>query len=887
MTSLMRAVRRLAYWLRFRSEQAALRDELAFHRDELARDLEQRGLSPDAARATARRELGNETYMREEARGVWLSTGVDAALQDLRYAWRSLRRSPAFTAVVVFTLALGIGANTAIFTVVHHLLIAPLPYPNGNRIVQLNVAYAANPDVPLGVGTNALTQWEPRLHTLEDFASVSESVYHLDADAPQDSIRGASVTPGFAALLQVRPALGRAFTPGDARTGASPVVILGYGLWQSRYNRSRDVLGKVVAVNGVRRVVVGVAPEHMSIPTIDGDEPAIIVPMNADSIGGDLFARLRPGITAAAAERELQSIVQESSTATDFGKKSSDTALVARVLRAQDQLDVNETRAIEILLVATGGLLLIACANIANLLLMRAWNRQRELVIRRALGASRLRLARHALAESVMLGAAGGALGLVIAWRGLRAIIALRPAALSDLDNVHVDPAVLIWTTAIALASGLLFGIAPALLSGAQSMGDALRAGVRTAVGEGNAAARRLRAGMIVAEVALSVVFLVAAGLLVRSFVTLERTSLGYDRTGLVAVKFQFAHPPAPADRDAIEQTLMQAVARVAGTGRAALGGFPGGLLQTTVRPGPYAVQGPHGVQTVDLPFCETPFVGRDYFRVVGLPLLEGRGFDTTQHAGPSHELVVNQALARRLWPNGDALGAKLRVGEGARATWLTVVGIAGDLRLPGSTFGGDLFKLQMYRPANEAGEMVSSVVLRVREGTSTAALQATLERAARDAGVGATVQSVDAAESTFDRRVLARPRFALVLFGLFAAIALAVSAVGLYAIVAYAVTQRTREIGVRVALGAAPSAVARLVLGASARLVALGGCIGLFAAYGASRALMSFLGGMSLSDPVAFGGAVVLLAVVALVASVVPMRRALGVDPVEALRAD
>jgi putative ABC transport system permease protein len=389
---------------------------------------------------------------------------------------------------------------------------------------------------------------------------------------------------------------------------------------------------------------------------------------------------------------------------------------------------------------------------------------------------------------------------------------------------------------------------------------------------------------MIVAEVALSVVFLVAAGLLVRSFVTLERTSLGYDRAGLAVVSFRLGRRPARADRDAIEQALMQSVARVSGGGRAALGGFPGGLLQTTVRTGPYAIEESNGVQAVDLQFCETPFVGPGYFRLLGIPL-QGRGFDTARHAGPSHELFVNQALARRLWPNGDALGAKLRVGRGARATWLTVVGIAGDLHLPGSTFGGDLFKLQMYRPANEAGEMVSSVVLRVRDGTSITALQETLERAVKDAGVGATVQSVDPAESTFDRRVLARPRFALVLFGLFAA--LAVSAVGLYAIVAYAVTQRTREIGLRVALGAEPSAVARLVLGASARLVALGGCIGVFAAYGATRALTSFLGGMKPSDPIAFRRAVVLLAVVALVASVVPMRRALGVDPVEALRAD
>ena len=364
---------------------------------------------------------------------------IDAAVQDWRYAWRSLRRSPAFTAVVVFTLALGIGANTAIFTVVHHLLLAPLPYPDGNRIVRLDVALAANPDVLLGVNRKVFHTWKERSRTLEDFASVSESMYQLGVE--RDSVRGATVTPGFATLLRVQPALGRDFTADDVRAGAGPVMILGYGLWQARYGGAR---------------------------VADGDEPELWLPMRDDSVSGVVFARLGHGVTTETASREFASIMREASNAGGITRAFSDTTLRAHVLRARDEIDPNTTHAIEILLVATGGLLLIACANIANLLLMRAWTRQRELVIRRALGASRVRIARQALAESVMLGAAGGALGLVVAWRGLRAIIALRPAALGDLGDVHVDPAVLLWTTAMALASGVLFGIAPALLSGAQ-----------------------------------------------------------------------------------------------------------------------------------------------------------------------------------------------------------------------------------------------------------------------------------------------------------------------------------------------------------------------------------------------------------------------------------
>jgi putative ABC transport system permease protein len=378
----------------------------------------------------------------------------------------------------------------------------------------------------------------------------------------------------------------------------------------------------------------------------------------------------------------------------------------------------------------------------------------------------------------------------------------------------------------------------------------------------------------------------VAAGLLVRSFVMLEGTSIGFDPAGLVTVNVRFAHPPAPAHRDVIERTLMQAIGATPGVSEATLGGFPGALLQTDVRMGPYAVEGPNGPQTVDLQMCETPFVGPRYFHVTRVPLLQGRGFDAAEHADASRELVVNQTLARRLWPNGNALGAKLRVGEGTGATWLTVVGVAGDLNLPGLA-QGDLFKLQMYRPASEAGNLVSNLVLRVVAGTSMATVQPALERAVENAGISATLRSLDPAESTFDRRVLARPRFALVLFGLFATIALAVSAVGLYAIVAYAVTQRTREIGVRVALGAEPSAVARLILGGSARLVGAGACLGLLGAYATTRMLTTFLYDLSPTDPFAFGAAVLLLSAVALVASFIPMRRALRIDPMEALRAD
>ncbi len=768
MQPLMRLARRVTYWFRFRAQQADLRDELAFHHEQLANDLERRGLSPDAARVAARREMGNETYMREEARGVWLSSSLDGVAQDCRYAWRSLRRSPAFTAIVVITLALGIGANTAIFSVVHHLLLAPLPFADGNRIVMLQlVSPAGGPHDSFGVGANMVRSWEERSRTLAEFSLEGRRRYRLGDAASQDTVSGASVSPSFLPLLRVHPALGRGFVEGDTRRGASPTVVIGYGLWQRLYGGAPDVIGKVVKVNDLSRTVIGVAPNEAGIPISDGTKPDIWLPLSPDSVDGNMeaFARLRPGVTADAASRELQSI----------GKATPDTGILKgwrpRAVRAQDMVDPNVTHAIDVLFVAAGGLLLIACANIANLLLMRAWTRQRELVIRRALGASRMRIARHVLTESLMLAVMGGGLGLLVAWRGLHAVVALRPDGLSDLEGVHVDMAVLLWTTVIAVTSGLLFGVAPALFSGGDSMGDALRAGVRSAVG--SSAGSRLRGGMVAAEVALSFIFLVAAGLLVRSFVALEGTSIGYDRAGLVAVNVHFTHPPARADGDVVHQTLMRAITAIPGVAQAALGRFPGGLLMTDVLGGPFAIEGPNGPETIDLPFCEAPYIGPGYFRVTRVPLLRGRGFDASDPAGAVRELVVNQALARRLWPNGNALGAKLRVGHGASETWLTVVGVAGDVHLPGTH--GDLFNLQMYRPVSVAPAFMSGVVLRLGAGASMATLEPMLKRAVESIGFSATLQSADPAESVYDRRILARPRFALILFGLFAVFALAV----------------------------------------------------------------------------------------------------------------
>ena len=870
--------RRLASWWRFRAHQDELREELETHRALLAADFERHGLAPDAANAAARRAMGNETLMREEARGVWLADGFESILKDWRYAWRGLRRSPAFTALVVTTVALTIAANTVVFSVVQHVLLAPLPFPNGNRIVRLGWESISDPQVgQFGISADFYRRLSVRSRTLDDFAAVTRAQYPIGNDR-DESVAAASVTASFLPMLRIRPALGRGFTPDDALPGAPPVTIIAFSMWQARYAGAGDVLGQVVKLNGTPRTIVGVMPNGFDIPISFDQTPDVWLPLAFDTVTtlNSAFARLRPGATSASASRELQAITREvPDTASARGYR-----LVATT--ARDRVDASDARAIQLLFATACGLLLIACANVANLLLMRAWTRRRELAVRLALGAGRSRLTRQVLTESLLLAVIGGGIGLLIAWRGLRTLIAIYPGSLTvgslgSLDGVALNSTVLAWTAAVSLATGLLFGAGPAFLAGDQSLGDVLRTGGRTSVGSG--AARRLRNGLIVAEIALSLVFLAGAGLLVRSFIALARTPIGYDPIGLAAIFTTFPPGTAAPGRVATEAALIGAVRATPGVREAALGGLP----QTNVQTGPFAVDGPTGPQPIDLAFCEMPFVSPDYFRVARIPLVQGRTFDASDPTAATDELVVNQALARRLWPGRNALGARLRVGGGATARWLTVVGVAGDIHLPGTT--GDLFNLQMYRPTSAASEVVSTMLVRV-SGRATELVPA-LKQAVEGAGVSATFERVLRADAIVYRRILARPRFALAVFGVIAAIALAVCAAGLYGIIAYAVSQRTREIGVRVALGAEPMAVARLVLADSGRLVLAGAALGLVVAVAATRALASFLYQVRPTDPAALGGAILLLVVVALIATLVPVRRALRIDPIDALRTD
>lgn len=884
-----------------------LDEEVRVHLAMRVDDLRALGMSEADAEAEALRRFGDSnefhTYAEgraaRQARRFGAVEWLEAWRQDIRFAIRQFKRNFGFTAVAVLTLALGIGANTAIFTVVHRLLLAPLPYADGNRIVIL--AMEGDDASPAPPGGAAMLAWRARARSVETVAAAGVEAMMVPNAQEQDTI-AAHVTTNYLALLGLRPALGRDFTPDDERPGAPAVAMISYGLWQRAYGGRADVLGAEVRAAGHSYTIIGVAPRAMGIPMstagvgakLHEATPSIWLPASLESMasshspfivsagGATVFAKLRAGASPQQASRELQSILESIPAAERFlGASPWIPRCCARALRAQDLLDPREARAVAVLFVAVGVLLLIACANVANLLMSRAWTRRREFAVRVALGAGRARLARLVLTESVILALAGGLLGVVLAWQTLRLILALRPPGLANLDGVHIEPAVLIWSVAISIGTGILFGSAPALFAGGRFSSDVLRGETRASTGD--AVSRRIRSVLIVGEIALSLVLLVGAGLVIRSFVALQRMTLGFDPHGLVAVHFLVRPTAQPQGRIGLRDAMLERLLATPGISEAAIGKMPGDPNAAIV---PLETEPDAGGRSRSVPRFAVTFVSPDYFRVARMSLVEGRsptptpsGANASQLALAT-EIVVSRSLARRLWPDGHVIGARLHAGRaitGAMESY-AVVGVAEDVHMPSPRAE---IAAQIYRPPPA---LVVPFV--VRTSTPTSNVTAMLRRAVVDVDPSAVIYELTVGDE-YLRDALAPTRFAMALLAAFSAVALCLSAIGLYGVIAYSVTQRTREIGIRVALGAAPSAVTSLVVGSGLRLATVGIVIGVVAAAACTRILGSLLYAVTPADAATFAAISLLVAAIALLASYVPARRALRIDPTEALRAE
>ena len=857
-------------------------DEFQFHLEMRVAELRARGIAPEPARAEAMRRFGDMSDAREYCRTMDERSITEQQRQnwftelgsDVRYAARQLGQSPAFTALAVVTLALGIGATTAIFSVVNRLLLDPIPYADGDRIVNLNRSNKQG-NLYVTPTPKLVDAWRKSVRSLEAIATFGwQDVVVAGPDEPEE-MKAGTMSADVMPLLGVKPILGRPILPEDTKMGAPKVVALGYGFWQRRFAGERDVLGKTVTIDGAAHTIIGVLPRDFAVPFVDGGVRQLWMPLeeNPDAHGAQALAKMRAGVDRAQVNRELTDVVNA------LGAESPEyKEWTALALRPQDYLGSGTRDTLLILLGAVAMVLLIACANVANLLLARASTREREFAIRAALGAGRWRIVRQLLTESTLLAFAGGALGLVVAYKGLDAIVALRPDRLEELDDVRLSPVVLAVSLGLTMLTGILFGLAPAMFAAARDIGHALKSATRSA--SGHLGARRFRSVLVIAEVSLSVLLLVGAGLLVRTMLKMQRAEVGFDAAGLTSARFQLPEArfsKAETRRVAFDQ-IMQRVRAIPGVSEAtwAMGVPP----RTGMMFGNLEIEGKTFKDNERVSTLWSQFPNSDYFRVIGQPLVAGRTFGKDTSA---REIIINDAMARRYWPSAAAaVGRRLRLNE--KGEWSTVVGVARDVTVPqtGRKKGGS-FDLQVYLPFR--GEFESATLI-IRTSGVVPELNRRLVREATAIDPGIRVREVATVESLLSGE-LAGPRFNMLLLGVFAGLALVLATVGLYGVIAYSVSQRTREMGIRLALGAGQPAVLRLVMSQGARLTIVGLLAGLAGAAALTRVMASMLYGVSPLDPATFVLVGVVLALVAVVASYFPARRATRVDPVVALRAE
>jgi putative ABC transport system permease protein len=810
-------------------------------------------------------------------------------MNDLRYAFRQLIKAPSFTIVAILTLALGIGACTAIFSVVNTVLLRPLDYPNADRLVTIRENQL--PKFPeFSVSPPNYIDWEKQTKSYEYLAAYTGATLNLTGEGEPQRLIGSKVTAHYFDVYGVKPVLGRMLLPEEDAAGKNHVVVLSYGLWQRVFGGARDVVGRSVQLNGEPYEIVGVAPhgfDPTGWPNITRSAGAFPMdfwtPMafKPEETANDrrashylvVVGRLKPGVTIARARAELEM------TATQLAKQYPDSnkgwGIFMMPLQDYSVRDVKP--ALYMLLGAVGCILLIACANLANLLLARATARHREISIRAALGASRGRIIRHLLIESVLLAIGGGAAGVVLATWGLDALLALAPTNLPRSAEIRLDSGVLLFSLGLSIATGLLFGIAPAWLAARTDVSEALKQGTRGST-EGGVRGR-LRGALVVSEVALALVLLGGAGLLARSFIQLARVDPGFNPENATTMRVSLPQNKyaTPEQRIAFADALVERVKELPGVQAV-------GLTDSMPLVGDYVlgfnIEGRPAIDRSELPRLNHAVVAPDYFRAMGIRLVRGRVFTPQDDARAPRVCVINETLARQFFPNEDPIGKRINITTGIDA-WREIVGIVGDIKQHGVD---QTTTNQAYEPFAQMS--YSSLILVIRTKGSSApllgALRAAVHEVDKDQAVGAIRPLEDVVADT-----IARQRFAMTLLTVFSTVALVIAAVGIYGVMAYNVAQRTGEFGIRMALGAQRADVLRLVLTHGGKLIGLGLIIGLLATLAASRALDSMLFNISAYDPLTLTSITLLLAAVALIACFFPANRATKVNPIEALRTE
>ena len=799
-------------------------------------------------------------------------------LRDIHYAVRMLRRRPGFSSVAVLTLALGIGANTAVFSVVHAVLLSPLSYGDPERLVAVWERQAIANLNQQPVSLPNFEDWKQQSRTFEQLAASRNATFNVTEGGETQRVAGARVSTNLYSLLRVKPVLGREFLEEEGRAGAAPVALIGQGLWQRLYNSDPQIVGKAIRVDGSACTVVGVLPPKLHYPSADTELVIPFIPQGSEVQRSNHFARvlgrLRPGVPLSEASAEMETIAAR----LEQQYPGSNTGYRVQLVPLSEQLVGNIRTALLILLGAVGCVLLISCANVASLMLARGAGQQMELSVRAALGASRSRIVRQLLTESVVLSLCGGLLGLLLALWGVSALTRLGAGSIPRADEIGVSYAVLGFTLVVSLAAGVLFGLAPALQSSGGRMTNSLREGRRGSTG--GLLHRRMLNGLVIAEVAVALVLLVGAGLLTRSFLSLQRVSPGYDPKGILTAGVGLSPSKYPELRDqtAFYERLLDELGDAPGVASAAVvSKHPVTGFATST----FTVQG-SPVAAGHEPNAHYRVISPGYFKTMGIPLSEGRDFTRRDGTDAPDALIINKAMADRFWPGESPLGRRIQLAS-ERTRWREVVGVVGDEKLSAldKETGSAVY---VPVPQNTVPTAIRSVTLVARAGGDPSGLPAALRAALR---------AVDGEQALFQIRPLSevisdslgQPRFNSLLMVIFAALAGALAAVGVYGVMAYSVAQRRQEIGIRLALGARPRNVMTMILGQGMRLGAAGVAAGLVAAFALTRVAVTLLHGVSPTDPFTFSTISLMLLAVAFLASYLPARRATRLDPCVALR--
>ena len=872
---------RLRSLFRRNSAETELDDELRFHFERHVQKYERDGLTHSEALRRARLEFGGIDQVKEQcrqARGVHV---IHELGQDIRFGLRMLRKSPGFTAVALLTLALGIGANTAIFSVVYGILLRPLPYQDSARLIVLN---ETTPKVGMvSVSYPDFLDWRAQSRAFSRMAAVGQVEFNLAGVNQPESISGEAVSSSFFSILGMHPWLGRDFDPSEEKVGTAPVVLLSYQLWQSHLGGDPNVVGRTINLDGNGFTIVGVLPpDFRSIDKTDVIVPigvwATHSPKEASDRGdrGDMcvIARLAPGVSLLQARAEMETI--EARLAVTYPIDAEFGA----ALRPIREVFVSDIRpAILILFGAVLFVLLIACANVANLFLMRGAARTREIALRIALGATRGRIVRQMLAESLVLAFFGGLLGVLISIAGIRGLSQLIPMDMQGNASMNLNGAVLLFAAAAVVLSSLMFGLVPALqLTKPEVQSELKEGGRNTSAGSGQ---NRVRGLLAVAEIAVALILLVGAGLMVQSLHRLLAVDPGFQTNRLLTMEMslrtaQYASHPAVLN---FWQQTLEKVRALPGVESVALGTVvpmtdSHSRTDISIEIAPESKPGKS-------PHPDFHIVSPGYVRTLGVPLLRGREFTDADGENAPRVGLINALLARQFFPNQDAVGKRFMFGHPSTdpAEWITIVGVTADTKLYGLA---NPARLEVYIPYRQSNS--SDMDLVVKSAADPAALTSSIRRAIASIDKDQPIFGIATMQALVDNSVATR-RVTLILLASFSGLALVLAAIGIYGVISYSVAQRTHEIGIRMALGAERGGVLRMILAQGAKIAGAGVAIGIALSFGLTRLMANLLFSVSAADPVTFAAVAIALILVALLACYIPARRALRVDPIIALR--